>query len=364
MQRNKEIKYLRFLNNTLQTTVLRNDICDEFTRKIFDYLEAAPAFNAQVFCAFLYHFIHRCKLKRGLVMTAETNVYDRIRLDAGSIANDLSLFLGLHSIRFALSTNPNQFTVSLEEKLKHLLFDNNEDAGKPRMERRFLSWRNPRVKIVLPEMKGNTGIVPFVYLEFTMPALSVGQKLDVLHFAICALNYLSQRDDPITTFSNPEIPQHVLVSKPEHLKIISDNLLRVRDSVVLNAIRDKEGFEFDEQSQDIARILTVQNRDLPIKKQWLEGNPILALQSDEKPKAAKAQGYPPFHLQQIIDTAVRLYEVKDKVRAIDIYTELGIERNTYHKRIKYFGYDTARILSEARTKRDNANCSHLSSDDR
>jgi hypothetical protein len=403
---NKEIGYLRFLNGTLKANKLREEVCDNFTRKIFDYLEGEPLFDKQVFCAFIYHFIFKCKLYKNLVMTAETNVYDRIRLDAGGIANQLFLFLSLHTIKFALpSVDPNQFRVSLQEKLNHLLFEdeNFDDAAiseklqSPNAKKRYISWKHSRVKIIVPKMRGNTGIVPYVDLEFTLPPLSVEQKLDVIHFTICALNYLSQKDEPVETFSNPENSSTVLVSKPEHLKVVSDNLISVRDSVILNAIRDKEGFgddlEFDESLPDIARILIAQSQDPEIEKRWADKNPPVLSKPDSefirewqlkqlrkpfkfaesdvwqpikigaieehsdlvKPetevgekKTKKNKGYPPHYLKQIIDTAVRLYEKNDKVRAIDIYTELQIEKNTYNKRIKFFDCDTSMILEKAR----------------
>lgn len=273
IQLNKVIRYRRFLNGTLQAKKLRKEICDEFTRKIFDYLEAEPLFDSQVFCAFLYHFIfRRCVSKRHLIMSAETNDFDKIRLysNEGAIANELSLFLGLHSIRFALSSvDSNQFhNVSIEEKLKHLLANNNP------------SWKAARVKIILPENGKPGNIVPYFDLEFTLPRLSTEQKLDIIHFAICALNYLSQKDDSAENFLENFIEKH------EHLKIISDNLIRVRDSVIDNALRDKEGYgdelEFDESLPDIARILTAQTQDPQIEKQWLEGNPIVSVEPEAK----------------------------------------------------------------------------------
>lgn len=406
-----EIRYLRFLNNTLQIKQLREEICDEYTRKIFQYLNRNPRFDSQVFCAFVYKFIYKCQLYKSLVMTAETNIYDKIRLDRGEIVNELYLFLDLHTVKFALSSvNPNQFhNVSIEEKLKHLIA-NNEQSIKAEYESRSLlakferknnpSWKEARVEIIVPEMRGNTRIVPYLDLEFTLPRLSTEQKLDVIHFAICALNYLSQKDEPIETFSNPEISSTLLVSKPEHLKVVSDNLNLLRDSIILNAFRDKESdneelnnLEFDANAPDVARILQAQSKDRKIEKQWADielltapipeseflrekrlswaRQPFEPFKSDtwkplsqhliekvsglaelesevDKKKAKKTERYPPHYLQQIIGTAVRLYEEKDKVRAIDIYTELHIEKNTYNNRIKYFGYDTSMILDKAR----------------
>lgn len=279
---NYEISYLRFLNNTLQIREIRKDICDEFTRKVFDYLEDEPLFDAQVFCAFLYKFIFECKLHQNLVMTAETNIYDKIRLDAGKIANELSLFLNLWTVNFALSSvDPNQFhTVSIAEKLKHLL-----DNGEP-------EWKAPRVKIILPEMRGNTGIVPYLDLEFRLPRLSVGQKLDIIHFAICALNYLSQTDQPELVAAarpNPigDAPLPEIVSKPEQLKVVSDNLNQVRYFVILNAIRDKESdneelnaVEFDRNEPTTARIIKAQSQDPKIEKQWLDENSPVFIKSE------------------------------------------------------------------------------------
>ncbi len=105
-------------------------------------------------------------------------------------------------------------------------------------------------------MRGNTSIVPYVDLEFTLPPLTVAQKLDVLHFAICGFNFLSQKD--------------------ETMKVISENLVSVRDFVISNAIRDKEGFgddlDFNESSPEITRILTAQKQDPKIEKQWADEN--------------------------------------------------------------------------------------------
>ncbi len=258
-QSDKEIRYLRFLNNTLQIRELKKDVCDEFTRKIFDYLEDEPLFDEQVFCAFLYEFIFRCKLYRNLVMTAETNIYDKIRLDAGSIANELSFFLGLHSVTFALSSvDPNQLhSVSIEEKLKHLIA-NNEPSVKAEYEGKSViatlsrknnpSWKAARVKIILPKMRGNTGIVPYFDLEFSLPRLSVEQKLDVIHFAICALYYLSQTGEPeLVSPARPnpisDTPLPEIVSKPEHLKVVLDNLNRLRDSIIITAVRDNTEYQ-------------------------------------------------------------------------------------------------------------------------
>lgn len=298
-----EIRYLRFLNNTLQIRELREDVCDEFTRKIFDYLEDEPLFDAQVFCTFLYKFIFKCKLYKNLVMTAETNIYDKIGLEAGSIANELSLFLGLHTVKFALpSVDPNQFhNVSIEEKLKHLIA-NNEPSVKAEYEGKSLiaalsrknnpSWKAARVKIILPEMRGNMRIVPYFDLEFSLPRLSVEQKLDIIHFAICALNYLSQTGEPeLVSPARPnpisDTPLPEIVSKPEHLKVVSDNLNRVRDYVILNAVRDKESddeelnnLEFDPNAPDIVRILKAQNQDPKIEKQWLDKSSPVFVKSE------------------------------------------------------------------------------------
>ncbi|MGI8757426.1 MAG: hypothetical protein ACR2MB_16530, partial [Acidimicrobiales bacterium] len=178
---------------------------------------------------------------------------------------------------FALSlVDPNQFhSVSIEEKLKHLL-----DNDKP-------DWKAARVKIIVPEMLGNTGIVPYFDLEFTLPRLSVGQKLDIIHFAICALNYLSQKDEPVYTFSNPKLSSTELVSKPEQLKVVSDNLNQVRYFVILNAIRDKESdddelnaLEFDQNEPTTARIIKAQSQDPKIEEQWLDENSPVFVKSE------------------------------------------------------------------------------------
>ncbi len=406
-----EIRYLRFLNNTLQIKQLREEICDEFTRKIFYYLNHDPRFDSQVFCAFLYKFIHKCQLYKNLVMTAEANIYDKISLDNGKIVNELYLFLDLHTVKFELSfVDPNQFhNVSIEEKLKHLIA-NNEQSVKTEYESKSFaaklkrknnpSWKAARVEIIVPEMRGNTGIIPYFDLEFSLPRLSTEQKLDVIHFAICALNYLSQKDEPVKTFLNPEISSTALVSKPEHLKVVSDNLNRLRDSIILNAFRDKESddeelnnLEFDRRAPDVARILQAQKQDRQTEKKWTDKDSLTASKPESeflrewrlkqarrpfefpksdiwepikysffeeisglakpesevgKQKPKKTNSYPPHYLEQIINTAVRLYEKKDKVKAIDIYTELQIEKNTYNKRIKHFGYDSSKILNEAR----------------
>lgn len=345
-----EIRYLRFLNNTLQIEQMREDICDEFTGKIFDYLEGKPLFDAQVFCAFIYNFIFKCQLQSNLVMTAEHNLQDKVNLNAGKIADELFLYLDLFSQNFALSSvDVHQFQpFSLEEKLKHLI-----EIDAP-------TWKTARVKIIEPELRGNAAYFSYVDIEFKQPPLSVRQKLDIIHFAICALNYLSWNGEPIVAGYNPEISSKVYVSKPEHLKVVSDNLNRVRDSVILNAVRDKEtddeelnNLEFDPNEPTMARIIKAQNQDPKLEKQWLDENSPVFVKSEievvaERP--AKTKGYPPHYLQQIIDTAVRLYEQNDRVRASDIYQELHIEKNTYNTRIKFFGYDTAMILEQARNK--------------
>ncbi len=258
---NKEIRYLRFLNETLKAKELR-DGCDTFTRKIFEYLEGEPHFDSQVFCALLYNFIFRCKLFRGLVIQAQAGgygearmspAYAKISIDGGSISNDIFSFLNQNPYRFALSSvDPNQFTTSLEDKLKHLL-----DTETP-------TWKASSVKIILPEANRNTDIVPYVDLEFTLPCLSVMQKLDVIHFAICGLNFLSQKD--------------------QTMKVISENLVSVRDSVIYNSIRDKDNLEddldFDESLPDISRILTAQEIDTKIEKQWQDENSPVFIKSE------------------------------------------------------------------------------------
>jgi hypothetical protein len=339
---NKEIKYLRFLNNTLQIEELRKDVCDEFTRKIFNYLESEPLFDPHVFCAFLYKVIFKCKLIKPAVERSKNPVDDwRLQRFSG----EMLTFFNLFTVNFALSSiDPNQFYgMGLEEKLKHILADDTSRL------------KTASVKIVLPEVGGNAGIVPYVDLEFKLPRLSTEQKLDVIHFTICALNYLSQKDEPEQTFSNPMFPSVVYVSKPSYLTFVSDELNKVRKYVIKNALNEKEIFEddleFDESLPDIKRILQAQNQDSRIEKQWLDitstvfSKPEVEIDTE---KAKKTRSYPPHYLKQIIDTAVRLYEKKDKVMAIDIYTELHIEKNTYNSRIKYFGYDTPMILEKAR----------------
>ena len=86
-------------------------------------------------------------------------------------------------------------------------------------------------------------------------------------------------------------------------------------------------------------------KELEAKKKLLEEtSKETRLQNHQKTPS----GYPPHLLKQIIDTAVRLSEIKEKVLAVDIYSELQIEKKTYNKRIKYFGFDTPKIIEEAR----------------
>jgi hypothetical protein len=341
---NKEFKYLRFLNETLQAQVLRQEICDEFSRKVFDYLKSEPHFDAHIFCAFLYKFINKCKLYRPVVMRS-ANPIDRMRL--AYIPEELLLFLDLPSIKFALSSiNANLFYgIPLEEKLKHLL--HNDEP----------TWKKARVEIKLPEVSGNAGFISYVDIEFTLPHLTIEQKLDIIHFTICALNYLSQNAELVETFSNPAISSSVYISTPEHFKVISDILHQIRNTIIGKVVSEKaeldEDSEFDENLSDVARILVAQNQDPKIEKQWLDENSPVFVKAEIEAtveRAMKTKGYPPHYLQQIIDTAVRLYEQNDRVRAIDIYNELRIEKNTYNSRIKFFGYDTAMILEAARNK--------------
>lgn len=351
----KEIRYLRFLNNTLQIREIRKDICDEFTRKIFDYVENESLFDAQIFCAFLYEFIFKCKLYQNLVMTAESNFYDKIRLDAGKIVNELSLFLNLWTVKFALSSvDPNQFhRVSIKEKLKHLL-DNEEPI-----------WKPARVKIILPEMRGNTGIVPYFDLEFTLTRLSVGQKLDIIHFAICALNYLSQKDEPVYTFSNPELSPIELVSKPEQLKVVSDNLDQVRYFVILNAVREKESdddeqnaVEFDQNEPTTARIIKAQSQDPKIEEQWLDKNSPVFVKSetekdepkDEKTNETVTGGYSIYYRNRIIDAAVRLTEKQDTWGELELIEELDTSKSTLDRQKRFFKLKMPIIRDEANAK--------------
>ncbi len=351
-QSHKEIRYLRFLNNTLQISEIRKDICDEFTRKIFDYVEDEPLFDAQVFCALLYKFIFKCKLHQSLVMTAENNIYDKIRLDAGGIANELSLFLDLWSVNFALSSvDPNQFrNVSIEEKLKHLLENDEPD------------WRSARVKIIVPEMRGNTGIVPYFDLEFKLPRLSVGQKLDIVHFAICALNYLSQKDEPVYTFSNPEISPAVLVSKPEQLKVVSNNLNQVRYYIISNAINEKESdddelnaLEFDQNEPTTARIINAQSQDPKIEKQWLDENsPVFVKSNTENEEIYLDEKAENFLTKRQWLIAMSFFVDAFKLRSIDkinfsrLLTVMNNGKNYQDFRAKF----DARDLITAKTAKD------------
>lgn len=239
----REIMYLRFLNETLQIKVLKEEICDLFTGNIFDYLQGNPSFDPQVFCAFLYKFIYKCRLITPLVESAKENPIERLKLKRKF--EELFFFLDGSQIGFALSSfDSNSFSTPLEEKLKHLLATES------------ISRKTPHVKIVLPEFHGNTDIIPYVDLEFVIPRLTVEQKLDVLHFAICAFNFLSQKD--------------------ESMKIISENINSIRDSIMLNSVRDMENLDdesnFDNSSPEITRILKVSKRDSNTEKLWADEN--------------------------------------------------------------------------------------------
>lgn len=276
-QNNKPIRYLRFLVNTLQVKQLKEDIGDEFTQKIFDYLKGESLFDEHVFCAFLYYLITECKRIQPAI-DRTPNPIDLMRF--GHFQNGIRKLFNSFSVNFTLdSVDPNPFRVqgvSLQEKLNHLLA--NDDS--PHQE--------PRVAIILP--KGKPGnIVPCVDLEFTLPPLSIEQKLDVIHFTICAVNYLSQKDDQLKRYQMAESSQ-----KPESLKIISDFLISVRESVIQGVFREKEVWEddseFDESLPDIKRILIAQNQDPQIEKQWLDKNsPIFIQQIENEIKTETAE---------------------------------------------------------------------------
>jgi hypothetical protein len=319
-----EIRYLYFINNTLQIDILRAMVGDEFSRKIFDYLEDEPLFDAQVFCAFLYHFILKCIAYKNLVAKGKININVRNRLN--KLSFELAVFLELQSGKFSIP----------------LLYGNEPDL------------KAGQVKLLLAEKGDYPNIYPYKGLEFTLPPFSVEQRLDIIHFMICAVNRLSQKDKPIETFRDSRNPYIRYISEPAHWKVIPDELISARELIINRIFREKGksgNKEFDESLPDIKRILQAQKQDPKIEKQWLDENsPVFVKPEIEAvaEKAVKTKGYPPHHLQQIKDTAVRLYELKDKVRAIDIYTELGIGKNTYNDRIRYFDYDTPKILYEAR----------------
>lgn len=254
---NKEIRYLLFLNETLEAKALKEEICDEFTRKIFDYLEEAESpFAAQVFCVFFYHFIHRCKLRKGLLM---------------------------------------------------------ED-------------------------------------------LSFVQKLDVLHFAICALNYLSRQYEPEQTFSmwmsyplNP-----VSKPNPEDLKVISDNLNFLRESLICNNIKDRENLkddsEFDENLPDIVRISKALEQDKQIEKQWLSRKPPVFIEPETAVNVEKKktnQDLSPYKRKRIIEEAVRLSEKRDRWGGLDLVQELGISKSTFDRQKRSLKLKMRMIRDEA-----------------
>jgi hypothetical protein len=264
-QPDSQIRYLRFLNNTLQIGELRKDVCDEFTRKIFDYLEGEPLFDAQVFSAFIYYLIFQCKQIQPAIRR-DRNPIDTLRF--AFFRNDLIRLFNSFSPTFTLDPiNPNQFnSVSIKEKLKHLLVDDESPH------------KGARVEIILPENNGKNKIVPFVSLDFTLPRLSLEQNLDIIHFTICALNYLSQKDNPLEHFQNAENSR-----KSESFKIISDEFTNIRNSVIKNAFREKELFgesEFDESLPDIKRVLQAQNQDPKIERQWLDVNSPVFVKSE------------------------------------------------------------------------------------
>lgn len=409
----KEIKYLRFIPNTLQAEPLSEDICDEFTRKIFAYVEDEPRFDPHVFCALLSHFIHRCKLHRNLVMTAEHDIYAKSRFKANAIANKLSLFLDLHTIRFALpGVEANYFrNISIEEKLKHLLDDNESSLATEYEDKSVIaalsrknnpSWKWARVKIVPPEIGGNTRMVPYFDLEFTLPRLSVEQKLDIIHFAICALNYLSQTGEPeLVSAARPnpigDTPLPEMVARPEHLKVVSDNLDRVRTSIIKKAITEKETYDAEQDKAEFAinepttaRILKAQKQDRKIEKQWLDGklevdrnelteqfgaseeelferdglprnmaqlvkksNEYFAIYGTnerhlgQSNNEKKTQDYPPSCRKRIIDAAVRLSEKFDEWTELHLVEELRISKSTLNRQKKFFNLKIRMIRDEA-----------------
>jgi hypothetical protein len=287
-----EIRYLLFLNNTLQIEELSKVVCDEFTRKIFDYLEDEPRFDPHIFCALLYDLIFECKRMQPAV-SRNPNPVDTIRF--GHFQNDISRLFNSLSVKFTLdSVDPNQFrNVGIKEKLNHLLADDNS-LGKV-----------PPLKIMLPESSGSNRVVPFVILEFTLPTFTIEQKLDVLHFTICAINYLSQKDNSLTRFQNIESSQ-----KPESLKIITDFLIGVRKSVIKLAFREKEVWEdeseFDESLPDIKRILQAQNQDPLIEKQWLDENSSVFVKSIAEKDFVSGRADAKKHKDLTIDRAILL----------------------------------------------------------
>lgn len=72
-------------------------------------------------------------------------------------------------------------------------------------------------------------------------------------------------------------------------------------------------------------------------------NETLAVHKNER----KNHGYPPYYRKLIIDTAARLFEIRDKVLAVDIFTELGISKNTFFRQTRHFGLNMTMIRDEA-----------------
>jgi hypothetical protein len=290
IQPDTEIRYLRFLNNTLQIGKLRKDVCDEFTRKIFDYLEGEPLFDAQVFSAFIYYLIFQCKQIQPAICR-DRNPIDTLRF--AYFKNDLIRLFNSLSPTFTLEPiNPNQFhSVSIREKLKHLLVGDEPPH------------KGARVEITLPENNGMNKVVPFVSLDFKLPRLSVEQNLDIIHFTICALNYLSQNDNPLEHFQNAENSQ-----KSESFKITSNELTSIRNSVIKNAFREKEVWEdeseFDESLPDIKRILQAQNQDPKIERLWLDKSSPVFVKAESE--AIELEAKAKKHKDLTIDRAILL----------------------------------------------------------
>ena len=417
----KEARFLRFVDETLRARDLYN-VDEAFARKVFEYLENDPKFAAQDFVILIAHLLEEIIKTCGKVI--DKDAYRQLKL-----AYLPDVFKVDQIIVGAKIWETDSMFEFYKEKLK--------DVAKIEYPHR--------------EIDPNSLIVSFT---FTLPKLNFLQKFDVLHFLLCALNYMSVKNQALkyavelfSDFRNELILEatrekedseiyrralfanlydvaterqwsvaNLVLSKMQKVdsekqpkpsewfeirrknkeendkktelllkeqKLIDampyiETIIKYLDepkeleaylsyfpnndkiSDAISIIRTEEPYKFilaEIESNTFMILLKYQVNILENFAQSIEEQENRNQQNEkqkdlvlskQKEKDSKSKSYSPHILKQIIDTAIRLYEVKDKVKAIDIYTELHIEKNTYNKRIKYFGYDTPKILYEAR----------------
>ena len=224
----REIKYLRFLDETNYARTFL-EIHEKFALMIFDFVETKDPINADEFVltvGFAYEKIHNSCLY--LKTVNPVNAQELIdSFDKPKIWQSLSGLLGTFLIA--------------APKAKE-----SEETEKKKGSNSWALLRLSRIDIPF-ELWERVDSDYFLNLRFVFPKLTIAEKLDVIHFLLCAFKYKANFEDAFE-------------------KAIAD-LEDLRNELILIAIRP-ENFSTELHN----RVFKARLEDVEAEKRWTEKN--------------------------------------------------------------------------------------------